>query len=88
MKKVITLATFLTASAGAFAAGGTANVTTLFDTIKTTMEAVSLIVVTIAVMWAGYKVLFQGNQLQEVAKPLLGGIMIGAAGWIAALLVN
>lgn len=92
MKKtqLLTLATLLAASAAAVAApgGGTTSVETLFGTIKTTMENVSLVVVTIAVIWAGYKVLFQGNQLQEVAKPLIGGIMIGAAGWIASLLVK
>lgn len=29
-----------------------------------------------------------GNAFQEVAKPLLGGIMIGSAGWIASLFVG
>ena len=52
------------------------------------MQTVSLVVVTISVMWAGFRVLFMGNAFQEVAKPLLGGIMIGSAGWIASLFVG
>lgn len=72
----------------ALAAAGTSSVQSFFSTIETAMSTISLTVVTIAVMWAGFKVLFQGNSLQEVAKPLLGGIMIGAAGWIASLFVG
>lgn len=69
-------------------AAGTQSVTNFFNTIQGTLQTVSLVVVTISVMWAGFRVLFMGNAFQEVAKPLLGGIMIGSAGWIASLFVG
>ena len=72
----------------ALAAAGTQSVTNFFNTIQVTLQTVSLVVVTISVMWAGFRVLFMGNAFQEVAKPLLGGIMIGSAGWIASLFVG
>ena len=87
-QKILPLA-LLTAVAAepALAAAGTQSVT-FFNTIQGTLQTVSLVVVTISVMWAGFRVLFMGNAFQEVAKPLLGGIMIGSAGWIASLFVG
>lgn len=88
-QKMLPLA-LLTAVAAepALAAAGTQSVTNFFNTIEGTLQTVSLVVVTISVMWAGFRVLFMGNAFQEVAKPLLGGIMIGSAGWIASLFVG
>lgn len=71
----------------AFAAGGIQKVNTLMQSVQTALYAVSAIVVTIAIMWAGFKIAFQGNTLREAAPPLLGGIIIGAASGIAGLLV-
>lgn len=70
-----------------FAAGGIQKVNTLMQSVQTALYAVSAIVVTIAIMWAGFKIAFQGNTLREAAPPLLGGIIIGAASGIAGLLV-
>lgn len=72
----------------AFAAGGSQSVENLFQTILDVLQSASLVVVTIAIIWAGYKVLFVGNSMAEVSKPLLGAIMIGAAPWIAQLFVG
>ena len=78
----------IVAAEPALAAAGTQSVTNFFNTIESTLQTVSLVVVTISVMWAGFRVLFMGNAFQEVAKPLLGGIMIGSASWIASLFVG
>ena len=43
---------------------------------------------TIAILWAGYKVLFKGAALMEVAGPLMGAVLIGAGPWIAEILVG
>ena len=76
-------------SAPAFAAGGSGTtVNSLFDQILTILQGLSVVVVTIAIIWAGYKVLFKGAALMEVAGPLMGAILIGAAPWIAELLVG
>lgn len=88
LKKITPPLLALMLSNVAFAAGGTQSVNNLFDTILDTLQGVGLVVVTIAIMWAGYKVLFVGNTLQEVSKPLIGAILIGSAPWLAALFVG
>lgn len=73
----------------AFAAGGSGStVNTLFDQVLSILQGLSVVVVTIAIIWAGYKVLFKGAALMEVAGPLMGAILIGAAPWLAELLVG
>lgn len=80
---------FATFAAPAMAAGGTgATVSSLFEEILTILQGLSVVVVTIAILWAGYKVLFKGAALMEVAGPLMGAILIGAAPWLAELLVG
>lgn len=70
-----------------FGAGGLTKVNTLFQKIETALSAAAVVVVTIAIMWAGYKVLFGGSTIREVAPPLLGAIVLGAAAEIASLLL-
>ncbi|MVX57033.1 TrbC/VirB2 family protein [Parasutterella muris] len=72
----------------ALAAAGTQSVNTLFNTILSTLQGVSLAVVTVAIVWAGYKVLFMGVALQQVAGPFMGAVVIAAAPWLAQLLVG
>ena len=47
----------------ALAAAGTQSINTLFQTILTTLQGVSLVVVTIALVWAGYKIIFTSATL-------------------------
>lgn len=93
MKKLVRFgltAAALTAMAAmpAFAAGSLTSVSTLFDTILSVLQGLAVVVVTIAVIWAGYKVLFKGASIMEVAGPLMGAILIGAASYLADLLVG
>ncbi|WP_338404481.1 TrbC/VirB2 family protein [Aggregatibacter actinomycetemcomitans] len=60
----------------------------LVDNILNSLTYIQIGVVTIAVIVAGYKVLFQGQTFREVAPILVGGIIIGAAAEIAKLLVG
>lgn len=79
----------LVASPAFAAAGGSGtDVNTLFTEILGVLQGVSVVVVTCAVIWAGYKTLFKGAGLQEVAGPLMGAILIGAAPWLADILVG
>lgn len=65
------------------------------DTIKTTctfasninkiLNAISIIVVTIAVVFAGYQIAFAHKRISDVAPVLIGAILIGAAGQIAKM---
>ena len=63
------------ASGAALAAGGVSG------------ESASIPVVTIAVCWAGYKVIWGGSAIQEVGPLVVGAILIGASPWVAELLV-
>ncbi len=72
----------------AAAAEGTTNVSTLFQTILDTMQGVGVVLATIAFVYAGFKMLFLRASLEQVAGPLIGGVVIGAAAWIANLLVG
>lgn len=68
----------------AFAAGLT-KVTGFISTIQTLLQGLGAVVVSIAVMWVGYKMLFRGAAFSDVSQVLVGGILIGAAVEIAAL---
>ena len=72
----------------ALAAGGTSNINTLFQTILDTMQDVAVVIATIAFVYAGFKMLFLRASLEAVSGPLIGGVVIGAAAWIAKLLVS
>lgn len=74
----------------AFAASstGTSSVLTLFTTIENQMRLVATVAMSCIIMWAGYCVMSRGQTLNEVGKLIAGGIMIGAAGWIASLFVG
>ncbi len=65
------------------------------DTISTTctfasninkiLNAISIIVVTIAVVFSGYQIAFAHKRISDVAPVLIGAILIGAAGQIAKM---
>jgi len=66
-----------------------------FDKINTTVTNVnailvvgSIAVVTIAIIWAGFKMIFQAARLVDVANILIGGTLIGGAGAFAAFIVS
>lgn len=66
-----------------------------FDKISTTVTnvnailvVVSIAVVTIAIIWAGFKMIFQAARLADVANILIGGTLIGGAGAFAAFIVS
>lgn len=72
----------------AFAATGTGSVNSFFENVKTILTSVSVVVVTLAVMWSGYKMLFGGSSLRECGPVLIGAVVIGSASWIASQLVG
>ena len=65
-----------------------------FDKINTTVAnvqailvTISIAVVTIAIIWAGFKMIFQGARLADVANVLIGGTLIGGAAAFASYIV-
>ncbi len=66
-----------------------------FDKINTTVTnvqailvTISIAVVTIAIIWAGFKMIFQGARLADVANVLIGGTLIGGAAAFASYIVS
>jgi len=67
---------------------GLERVETAMENVKTALMAASVVSVTVAVLWAGYKILFGGQTFREAAPILIGGIVIGAASQIAGMFVQ
>jgi len=72
----------------AFAQGGLDKVNTFVQNVLVVLRGISIGVVTIAIMWAGYKFLFKHADMAECGKILAGGLLIGGAAELAAYLLN
>lgn len=58
------------------------------SSINNILNAVSVIVVTIAVVFSGYQIAFAHKRIADVSPVLIGGILIGAASQIATMFVG
>lgn len=70
------------------AAGGIDKVNTFMENLSTALYGIGAVVLTIAFMWAGFKVMFQGQTLREVAPVFIGGVIVGSASAIAAYIIS
>lgn len=69
--------------------GGTdKKVCGFFDNVNGLLNMASIAVVTIAVIFAGYQIAFAHKRIGDVAPILIGGVLIGAAGQIAKMLLG
>lgn len=66
-----------------------------FDKIEQTvinvndiLVTISVAVVTISIIWAGFKMIFQGARLADVANVLIGGTLVGGAAAFASYIVS
>lgn len=69
-------------------AGADQKVCGFFDSINGLLNLASIAVVTIAVIFAGYQIAFAHKRISDVAPILIGGLLIGAAGQIAKMLIG
>jgi type IV secretion system protein VirB2 len=69
-------------------AQGFDKVNTTVINVQTILVLISVGLVTIAIIWAGIKMIFQGARLIDVSNVLIGATFIGGAGAFAAFLVN
>ncbi len=60
-------------------AGGLNNVNTLLQNILNVLQGISAGVVTIAILWVGYKMVFQNARWSAVANIVSGALFIGGA---------
>jgi type IV secretion system protein VirB2 len=69
--------------------GGTdTKVCGFFSNINGLLNIATIAVVTIAVIFAGYQIAFAHKRIGDVAPILIGGLLIGAAGQIAKMLLG
>ncbi|HEY1090358.1 MAG TPA: TrbC/VirB2 family protein [Burkholderiaceae bacterium] len=69
-------------------AQGFEKINTTVMNVNAILVVVSIAVVTIAIIWAGFKMIFQAARLVDVANILIGGTLIGGAGAFAAFIVS
>ena len=68
--------------------GSEGKVEGFFNNIQSLLTIASISVVTIAVIFAGYQIAFANKRIGDVAPILIGGLLIGAAGQIAGMLLG
>ena len=89
LKRVSVLApTLAVALAAGPAQAQLEKVNTTLTLIQTTLIGVSVVCLTIAIIWAGYKMIFQHARWTDISNIVIGGILIGASGPIAAWLAG
>ena len=69
------------------AAQGFDKINTTVTNVQAILVTISIAVVTIAIIWAGFKMVFQGARLADVANVLIGGTLIGGAAAFAGYIV-
>ena len=69
-------------------AEGFDKISTTVSHVNTILVTISIAVVTIAIIWAGFKMIFQGARLADVANVLIGGTLIGGAAAFASYIVD
>jgi type IV secretion system protein VirB2 len=69
-------------------AQGFEKVNSNVDAVVVLLVSIAIAVVTIAIIWAGFKIIFQGARLADVANILIGSTLIGGASAIAAVIAG
>lgn len=64
------------------------KVNTVMSNVQTVLVGVAVTIVTIAIMWAGFKMIFQHAKWTEISNIVIGAIFIGGAAGMAAWLIN
>lgn len=61
---------------------------TFANNVNKILNAISIVVVTIAVVFSGYQIAFAHKRIGDVAPVLIGAVLIGAAGQIAKMFLS
>lgn len=85
--KVVMAVAGATVASPAFA-DGFSKAETLLEKVKTGLNGLSLVTVTIACLWVGYKVLFGGSTIRECSPIIIGAIVIASAAEVASMMVK
>lgn len=76
-----------TVAAPAFA-DGFSKAESLLEKVQSGLSGLSIVTVTIACLWVGYKVLFGGSTIRECAPIIIGAIVIASAAEVASMMVG
>jgi type IV secretion system protein VirB2 len=60
----------------------------MLATVSTWMTSIGAIIVTIALMFVGFRMVFQAAEWKDVAPVFWGGVVIGGASGIATMLLG
>lgn len=69
-------------------AQGFQKINTTVSNVNAILVTISIAVVTMAIIWAGFKMIFSGARLADVANVLIGGTLVGGAAAFAAFIVS
>ena len=58
------------------------------SSINKILNAISIIVVTIAIVFSGYQIAFAHKRISDISPVLIGAVLIGAAGQIAKMFLS
>lgn len=70
------------------AGGGLQRGTQVLNAISTWMTGIGIVIVTIALMFVGFRMVFQAAEWKDVAPVFWGGILIGGASAFASLFIT
>lgn len=88
-KLLVTTFVLLSAqNAMAAGGGGLGGIKSIFEEVQKALDTIAVVVITVAFVVAGYKVVFGGRTIQEVSPILIGGVIIGAASYLAGLVLG
>lgn len=76
------------ASGGGDFGGADTKVTTFLSNLTGLLDIASIAIVTIAIVFAGYQIAFAHKRISDVAPILIGGLLIGAAGQLAKMVIG
>jgi len=66
----------------------TSQASTILNDISTGLTAIGVVICTIALMWAGFKMMFQHARFGEIANIFIGAMLVGGAATIAGVLLS
>lgn len=66
----------------------TSQASTMLSDISTGLTALGVVICTIALMWAGFKMMFQHARFGEIANIFIGSMLAGGASTIAGVLMS
>lgn len=69
-------------------ADGFNRANTVMEKVSTGLHGLAAITITVAVIWVGYKTLWNGESLKSCGYIIIGGILIGGGSEIGALLMS